>query len=64
MNDIQHNIDRLAEIVANYVGTQDIGYDALAILEPLFDQLKPDETLRAFWNERFARAMRLTKKFV
>lgn len=37
MNDIQHNIDRFAEIVANYVGTEDIGYDALAILEPLFD---------------------------
>lgn len=37
MNEIQQNIDRLAEIIANYVGVNDIGYDTLTILEPLFD---------------------------
>lgn len=35
MNEIQHNIDRLAEIIANYVRVNDIGFDALTALEPV-----------------------------
>ena len=58
MEDIQENIDRLVEIVANYVGVNDIGYDALVELQPLFTQLAPDPSLEAFWAERFSKALK------
>lgn len=60
----QENIDRLVQIIANYVGVNDIGWDALETLEPLFEQLKTNESLRAFWNEQFSRAKKQTKKFI
>lgn len=60
---IQEDIDRLTIIISNFVGVHDIGYDALVALEPLFDQLKPTQNLRPFWNERFNRAKTTTKKF-
>lgn len=34
---IQENIDRLTIIISNFVGVNDIGYDTLVTLEPLFD---------------------------
>lgn len=64
MDEIQRNIDRLAQIIANYVGVNDIGYDALDALQPAFDWIKAGESSRAFWNERFGRAKKQTKKFV
>lgn len=64
MNEIQHNIDRLAEIIANYVRVNDIGFDALTALEPVVNQLRASESNWNFLNDSFSRAMKNTKKFV
>ena len=37
MNEVQENVDRLAVIISNYVGVNDIGVYRLAALDRLFD---------------------------
>lgn len=58
--DIQDNIDRLAEIVANYVVVNELPYSLLEDLEQLWPSLKASESLQNFWNERFNRAKTMT----
>ncbi len=64
MNEIQHNVDRLAEIIANYVGVNELPYSLLEDLEQLWPSLKASESLQNFWSERFNRAKKMTTQFV
>ena len=60
--EVQQNIDRLCQIIANYVGVYDIGYDALDALSGLYSVLGA-HGLDKFWDERFTRAMKNTRSF-
>ena len=61
-SEVQQNVDRLCQIIANYVGVYDIGYDALDALSGLCSVLGAHD-LEKFWDERFTRAMKNTRSF-
>ena len=58
----QENTDRLAEIIANFVGVNDIGFDNIAVVDDWFNQINPDPIIRNFWNDRIAKALRETAR--
>ena len=60
---MQQNVDRLLEIICNYVAMNDIGYDNIVKLENLHSELHGSKNLENFWKNRFLKAKVDTKNF-
>lgn len=56
MSKTQENIDRLAEIISNYVRTNDVGASCLAALDQLYESLHVSSDLKNWWRDCFDRA--------
>ena len=53
---VQDDIDRLATIIANYVGVYQVGEGALSELEQLCERLGVSKYFENFWRDRFEKA--------
>lgn len=63
-SEVQQNVDRLCQIIANYVRLNDLPYSLLEDLDELWPKLKASESNKEYWDDSFTRAKKLTTKFV